>query len=160
MHKLSSARTLRHKALLSMVQIASASVCSITDQRSPQARPTPAKLVLQASERVWLVRLLLSNIISCSLFVSSTPPQSFIGFLVFLVVVLFYPSASSLLPNLPPSPSRKVSVVLFPPHNSTHLLHTCSEVVEGEGEGEGRGEKGKGRGGGGREQEEQRGKKV
>jgi len=59
--------------------------------------------------------------------------------MVFLVLVFLYPSASSLLPNLPPSPSRKVSVILFPPHNSTHLLHICSEVVEGRGEGEGRG---------------------
>ena len=117
---------------------------------------------MQASERAWLVRLLLSNIISCSLFVSSTPQQSFIGFLVFLIVVLLYHPASSLLPNLPPSPSRKVSVVLFP-HNSTHLLHTCSEVVEGEGreeEGRGRGGRRRGGGRGGREQKQQRGKKV
>ena len=87
------------------------------------------------------------------MFVSSTP-QSFIGFLVFLIVVFLYHPASSLLPNLPPSPSRKVSVVLFP-HNSTHLLQTFSEVVEGEGEGRGGGGEG-----GGREQEEQSGKKV
>ena len=76
-------------------------------------------------------------------FVSSTPPQSFIGFLVFLIVVFLYHPASSLLPNLPPSPSRKVSVVLFP-HNSTHLLQTFSEVVEGEGEGRGGGGEGRG----------------
>ena len=92
------------------------------------------------------------------MFVSSTPPQSFIGFLVFLIVVFLYHPASSLLPNLPPSPSRKVSVILFP-HNSTHLLQTCSEVVEGEGGGEEgvRGREGEGRGGGGEEEGRRRG---
>jgi len=51
---------------------------------------------------------------------------------VFLVVVLVQPHPSVLLPNLANSPSRKVSVILFPSENSTHLLHTCWEILAGE----------------------------
>ena len=58
--------------------------------------------------------------------------QSFVGFVVFLVVVLVQPHPSVLLPNLANSPSRKVSVILFPSENSTHLLHTCWEILAGE----------------------------
>ena len=80
-----------------------------------------------------------------------------------LLLVFLYHPASSLLPNLPPSPCRKVSVVLFPSHNSTHLLQTCSEVVEGEREGreeEGRRRGGEGRGGEGESKRSKEGRKF